>query len=361
MIRDAHELFAADGIETHVLGTGAIPGDFADALRECGYVVRHLPFRRSFGFFRQLYRWLAGQRFDVVHIHPEQAFVYYAFVCFLARVPRVVASIHNVYVYKKALRIRRRVHTWLTESCFGVERLAIGEAVFEHERMLYGARPAILHNWIDTNLFTPILAEEKKRRRAMLGLSDTDFVLIMVGACTDIKNHRRVFDMMAQLPSAYRHVKCLHLGTGECENAEKQQCRNSGLSDRVRFIGVSREVHWYMQVADLHVLPSLVEGVGNVFLEASACGLLSVVNDAPGLREVAQQGQVGLIADAGTDELARVIRAVADDPPAFAATAGRARELVLRRHRLETGVRRLITFYRQTNPTQSPAPQPVHA
>ncbi|CCG98813.1 glycosyl transferase group 1 [Fibrella aestuarina BUZ 2] len=344
MIRDANGVFNEHNLETHILGTGPIPGEFADELQARGYTIHHIPFQRTLGYFKKVNQFLKEHRFDVVHIHPEQAFVYYAFLTYLNRVPRVVSSIHNVFVYHKAMLARRVVHTWLTEKVFGVQRLAIGEAVFNNERR-YTSQPIILHNWINTNLFVPISETEKNQRRAELGLSPTDFVLIMVGGCSKVKNHQRVFELMAQLPPGYEHVKCLHIGTGEAEAAEKACCETHQLRDRVQFLGTRQDVYRYMQVADLHVLPSLYEGVGNVYLEASACKLLSLVNDGPGLREVIQFGKAGVIADVSTDQFRQTIIDIVDNPTAYQHIAEAAYQLVMNRHRLDTNARQLVGLY----------------
>lgn len=345
MIRDASGVFNQSNLETHILGTGPVPGDFAGELANRGYYVHHIPFRRSIAFFQQVNKLLRQHQYDAVHIHPEEAFVYYAFLTYLNRVPRVVCSIHNVYIYESRLLRRRRLHTWLTETVFGVKRLAIGEAVYENERTRYASQPVILHNWINTNLFKPISAAEKAARRAEMGLSPTDFVLIMVGGCSTIKNHQRVFDHIARLPDGYGHVKCLHLGTGNLEAQEKACCEANNLTDRVQFLGARQDVYRYMQVADLHVLPSLFEGVGNVYLEASACGLLSLVNDAPGLREVVQYGKTGLLVDAFSEQFRKTIMTVVDNPADYYQLVEAARQRVLTNHRLDINARQLVDLY----------------
>jgi glycosyltransferase involved in cell wall biosynthesis len=350
MLREAAEPFANHYLDTHILGTGHVPGPFADALRGVGYTVHHEPFRRSMRFFWQFFKWLRWQRFDVVHIHPEQAFFFYALVCWLARVPRVVASIHNVYSYSGTLWVRRVVQTWLVERVFGVVRLAVSEAVADNERTRYGSHPPVLHNWLDTSTFAPLPNAERTARRAELGLLNSDFILVMVGKCTAIKNHTRLFEIMTHLPP---NVVCLHLGTGDCEADERAFCHRHGLHKRVRFLGNQTDVYRYMQVADLHVLPSLVEGVGNVYLEASACGLLSLVNDAPGLREVVQYGRTGLLADAATEAFADTLRTVIADPAAYRPIADRARQHVLHLHQVEKNVQTLLNFYRNES-TQEP-------
>jgi phosphatidyl-myo-inositol dimannoside synthase len=76
-----------------------------------------------------------------------------------------------------------------------------------------------------------------------------------------------------------------------------------------------------------------VEGWGNVFIEAAACGKPVVVGDSGGAREALVDGETGVLVD-GTDG-----RAVADavggllaDPARAAAMGEAGRSRVLRRH-----------------------------
>jgi phosphatidylinositol alpha-1,6-mannosyltransferase len=91
-----------------------------------------------------------------------------------------------------------------------------------------------------------------------------------------------------------------------------------------------------------------VEGWGNVFIEAAACGRPVVVGDSGGARESLVDGETGVLVD-GAD-VARVADAVADllaDPPRARAMglAGRAR--VDRHHTWPRIAERLATWLRE--------------
>ncbi|MFQ5589261.1 MAG: glycosyltransferase family 4 protein, partial [Nitrospiria bacterium] len=77
--------------------------------------------------------------------------------------------------------------------------------------------------------------------------------------------------------------------------------REKGLGDFVSFTGVQphETIPALLREADCLVLPSLSEGMPNVVLEAMASGLPVVASNLPGIREVVQDGETGLLAEPG--------------------------------------------------------------
>jgi phosphatidyl-myo-inositol dimannoside synthase len=91
-----------------------------------------------------------------------------------------------------------------------------------------------------------------------------------------------------------------------------------------------------------------VEGWGNVFIEAAACGRPVVVGDSGGARESLVDGETGILVD-GTD-VSRVADAVADllaDPPRARAMGLAGRERVERQHTWPRIAQRLATWLRE--------------
>ena len=64
-------------------------------------------------------------------------------------------------------------------------------------------------------------------------------------------------------------------------------------------LGQCDDVRPVYAVADVAVLPSLREGLPNVVLEASACGLPVVVTDSVGTRDAAVDGLTGRVVPTG--------------------------------------------------------------
>ena len=86
------------------------------------------------------------------------------------------------------------------------------------------------------------------------------------------------------------------------------------------------------QCSDIFVFPSHVEGFPRVLIEAMAAGLPVVTTDAPGCRDVIQNGSTGLLADP-------------DDAEGLAAHVGRLIEdRALRARLVEKGTRHISQY-----------------
>jgi glycosyltransferase involved in cell wall biosynthesis len=112
-------------------------------------------------------------------------------------------------------------------------------------------------------------------------------------------NHRKGFDLLLNVFTHLKEkaIKLFIIGDGpEKENLIKQK---EGLSlKNVEFLGRKENPYFYLNQADLFVLPSRYEGFPNVLLEAGACGVFALANDCPGgIREIIEPRINGEIAD----------------------------------------------------------------
>ena len=88
---------------------------------------------------------------------------------------------------------------------------------------------------------------------------------------------------------------------------QEEQVKALGLQDAVHFAGFQANPFAYLLHADLFVLASHYEGLGNVITEALACGVPVVATDCKsGPRELLADGKYGILSPVG-------------DPPALAA------------------------------------------
>ena len=86
------------------------------------------------------------------------------------------------------------------------------------------------------------------------------------------------------------------LGEGPLETDLKAQKERLGLMESVRFVGFQTNPYPYFKHADLFVLSSRYEGLGNVILEAMALGVPVVATDCPGgVREILAGWGMGLL------------------------------------------------------------------
>jgi glycosyltransferase involved in cell wall biosynthesis len=108
------------------------------------------------------------------------------------------------------------------------------------------------------------------------------------------------------------------VGTGERETAFRRRASERGLEGRVRFLGGLPEsgVEGVLRGADLLVLPSFIEGMPYVILEAMACSLPVVATTVDGIPEAAPHGEAGLLVPPGDAAALRAaIQRLLEDAP----------------------------------------------
>jgi phosphatidylinositol alpha-1,6-mannosyltransferase len=127
--------------------------------------------------------------------------------------------------------------------------------------------------------------------------------------------------------------------------------------DGVVFTGQvpEEELPRYYAVGDVFAMPCRsrlggleVEGWGNVFIEAAACGKPVVVVDSGGARESLVDGVTGILVDGSSvDEVADAVASLLGDPALACAMGAAGRERVLRDHRWPDIAERLAGWLRE--------------
>lgn len=106
-----------------------------------------------------------------------------------------------------------------------------------------------------------------------------------------------------------REARLIVLGEGPERNSLEALARSEGLAEAVRFPGFRAEPYPFLKHADLFVLSSQWEGLGNVITEALLCGCPVVATDCPsGPAEILADGRYGtLVPVADPEALAAAI------------------------------------------------------
>jgi glycosyltransferase involved in cell wall biosynthesis len=96
-----------------------------------------------------------------------------------------------------------------------------------------------------------------------------------------VKNHAFLVQVFAELAKRDRRYRLFLAGDGPLRPQIEAQVQALGLTDRVLMPGLIANVPELMvNLFDVHVLPSLSEGLPVVVIEACAAGLFSVCSDS---------------------------------------------------------------------------------
>ena len=156
---------------------------------------------------------------------------------------------------------------------------------------------------IDTEHFTP--RTDAQGLRESLGLGNKK-VIVSVGRLVHRKGQDVLIEAMPEIITTINNAHLLLIGEGPYKKELEQRIKSLGLESRVTFVGRVQyaDLPRYICVGDVFAMPSRsrlagleVEGLGIVYLEASACGLPVIGGISGGAPDAILQGETGFSVD----------------------------------------------------------------
>ena len=194
---------------------------------------------------------------------------------------------------------------------------------------------------IDTDHFSP---QDARELRNELGLTEKK-VIVSVGRLVHRKGQDILIEAMPAIIKDVPEAHILMIGEGPYRSYLENRVKALGIQERVTFIGRIQyaDLPRYICVGDLFVMPSRsrlagleVEGLGIVYLEASACGLPVIAGDSGGAPDAVIEGETGLVVD-GTSksDVAAAVVELLLDPDRSKAMGIRGRQWIIQEWRWE--------------------------
>jgi phosphatidylinositol alpha-1,6-mannosyltransferase len=156
---------------------------------------------------------------------------------------------------------------------------------------------------IDTAHFIP--QPDAMQKREELGLQDKK-IIISVGRLVHRKGQDNLIQAMPAVLKKMPNAHLLLVGEGPYRKHLEKLVMKSSLEQNVTFAGriMYDRLPSYLSAADLFAMPSRsrffgleVEGLGIVYLEASACGIPVVAGNSGGAPDAVLEGVTGLCVD----------------------------------------------------------------
>jgi L-malate glycosyltransferase len=290
----------------------------------------------------RLYRFFARERPRIIHTHHFNQ-LFYSFIGAKLTGARIVHTEHSLETYegRRKMRVALRL---LSILCRKVIAIGSDSETFMRERVGIPERKlTVIRAGIDLKAFN----ESKDEARAALGLNAKDRVVTIVARLYPEKNHRLLLAAFAQV---YEHVpdaRLLIVGEGTERDAIEEEIKRLRLEERVRVLGVRRDVARILAATDVFALSSEREGLPIVVLEAMAAARPVVATAVGDLPLVINDKETGFIVPPGdASALAATLIKLLNDE-SLAMRVGEAARQSVQSYGLEAMITRYQDLYEE--------------
>ncbi|MFZ2145710.1 MAG: glycosyltransferase family 4 protein [Sedimentisphaerales bacterium] len=267
--------------------------------------------------------------------------------------PAVVHTIHG-------LAFHRYQNQWLNKFYIAIEKsaakrtdffISVADAMTAQATAVGIGKPeqyVTAYSAIEEDDFLEPISEGRKRDfRRKYEINEDSIVLITIARLFMLKGHEYIIESAKQLSK--RHEKCVWLFVGDGNLAEhfKQQVRELGLAERIKFTGLlpPGEIPLAIQSSDILVHCSLREGLARTLPQAMLCGKPTVSFDVDGAREVVNENTGRLIEPKNVEQLTKACAELIENENLRKKIGENGRELVKEKFAPETMVDTIEAVY----------------
>ena len=231
---------------------------------------------------KNLYKYLSDMRsvfkenkFNVVHIHSGTATVFLdALIAKNSGVSNIIAHSHSTQSSNGAVlhKLCRPLLNRFVNYRFACSQSAL-EWLFGKQHI---SKQTIIKNSIDVSKYT-YNSERRQTIRKNLGLTN-ELVIGHIGRFHPCKNHQLIVRVFKEVYNKNNNSVLILVGTGQLENEIKNQVKDLGIANNVKFLGLRDDVNDLLQAIDVLIFPSIYEGFPVTIVEAQAAGVPCVIS-----------------------------------------------------------------------------------
>lgn len=226
----------------------------------------------------------------------------------------IVISVHNHLSSELALAngvalYKLRAVVWLLKRMIFRANtvVAVSQGVADDLERHFSLRPGQLQV-----VFNPVVSPETYQRMTdpllTCPVPEATPWILYVGRLVHAKGVDLLINAFERISQSNKAHLVL-MGSGPLQDEIAKQIKRIGLTSRIHLVGFQENPLPWMREANVVVLPSRHEGLGNVLIEAMACGTQVVATDCPsGPSEILDGGRFGqLVPVDNCEELAKAL------------------------------------------------------
>jgi glycosyltransferase involved in cell wall biosynthesis len=298
---------------------------------------------------------------DIVHTHSAKAGILGRFAGYSLKgkwaenLPAVVHTIHG-------LAFHQYQSQWLNKFYIAIEKsaakrtdffISVADAMTAQATAVGIGRPEqfiTAYSAIEEDDFLEPISQERKRDfRRKYEIDEDSIVLVTIARLFMLKGHEYIIESAKQLSKRFEKCVWLFVGDGNLSDHFKQQVRQLGLSERIKFTGLlpPGQIPLAIQSSDILVHCSLREGLARTLPQAMLCGKPAVSFDVDGAREVVNENTGRLIEPKNVEQLTKACAELIEDEDLRKKLGENGRESVKEKFAPETMVDTIETVYKK--------------
>ena len=271
--------------------------------------------------YRKIKKHLQRLQPDIVHTHSAKAGILGRFAAHsLRRVTghgsRVTKIIHTIH----GLAFHRYQNEWLNKFYIAVEKsaakrtdffISVADAMTAQATTAGIGQPEqfiTIYSAIEEDDFLqPIPDSRKKDFRRKYQIPEDAIVLITIARLFMLKGHKYIIESAKQLSKQFENAVWLFVGNGNLADHFKNQVRQLGLAEKIKFTGLlpPSQIPLAIASSDILVHCSLREGLARTLPQAMLCGKPAVSFDIDGAKEVVNENTGRLIEPKNIEQLTK--------------------------------------------------------
>jgi len=246
----------------------------------------------DYKFLKNITRLIKENRIDLIHSHTWGTDFYGYWASKILGVP-MLATVHNrYYIFEKwTRRLSYKVLISHVQKIVAVSKDI--QNLLKKDLKLLPQKIKLIYNGIDTSRFEKKFELGKLRKE--LNLSKGDLILGNVGNLREVKDHHTLILSFSKVSPFFPQAKLLIIGEGELKTNLIKLRSELGLDDRVLFLGHRDDIPSLLNLMDIFVLSSRLEGCSISILEAMASGKPVIATSVGGNPELVLEGKTGLL------------------------------------------------------------------
>lgn len=287
-------------------------------LQNKGVKIFEVPFSRNplgIGNIKAFMRLMELQRinnYDIVHVHTPIAAIYGRLLKLGYSNLKTIYTAHGYHFLKGGSKLSWLIYYPIEKimTKFTDVIININKEDYEITKEKLKPRISYLLNGVglDLSKYKKLSNDEILEKKKELGITDNDFIVLMIAELNKNKNHIQLINAIDTLKKQYSNIKVFCIGDGDMREDLEQQIISRNLQNNIFMLGYRQDVNKLINISDIGILMSYREGLPRNIMEFMASGRKVIATNIRGCRDLICNETVGTLVNVGDyEETAKAI------------------------------------------------------